>query len=62
MHNKEAYIMNPITEMVKVKNTLMSLSDPKNAILARLKDCLTGNNIDRVVCGYSRMHNRHNRS
>lgn len=45
-----------------VKERLVSISEPKNAILARLQNCLTGNKNDRVVCGYSRMHNRHNRS
>ena len=45
-----------------VKECLTSIPKPKNAILARLRNCLTGNKNDRVVCSYSRMHNRHNRS
>lgn len=45
-----------------VKEKLMSISEPKNAVLARLQSCLTGNKNDLVVCSYSRMHNRHNRS
>lgn len=45
-----------------VKECLASIAEPKNAILARLQNCLTGNKNDRVVCSYSRMHNRHNRS
>lgn len=45
-----------------VKEKLVSISEPKNAILARLQNCLTGNKNDCVVCSYSRMHNRHNRS
>ena len=45
-----------------VKERLVTIAEPKNAILARLQNCLTGNKNDRVVCSYSRMHNRHNRS
>lgn len=45
-----------------IKEKLVSITEPKNAILARLQNGLTGNKNDRVVCSYSRMHNRHNRS
>lgn len=46
----------------EVKEKLVSIPEPKNPILARLQNCLTGNKSGYVVCGYSRMHNRHNRS
>ena len=45
-----------------VKEGLAALATPKNATLARLQNCLTGNKSENVVCSYSRMHNRHNRS
>lgn len=45
-----------------VREALAALATPKNPILARLQNCLTGNKMENVVCGYSRMHNRHNRS
>lgn len=45
-----------------VKDSLVALAAPKNAILARLQNCLAGNKSENVVCSYSRMHNRHNRS
>ena len=54
--------MEATMKMVRAKSTLISISEPKNAILARLQNCLAGNKTERVVCGYSRMHNRHNRS
>lgn len=44
------------------KEKLVSVSEPKNPILARLQNSLFGEKSDRVVSGYSRMHNRHNRS
>ena len=59
---KEVYVMEATMKMVGAKSTLISISEPKNAILARLQNCLAGNKTERVVCGYSRMHNRHNRS
>lgn len=54
--------MEATMKMVEVKAALASIVEPKNAILARLQNCLAGNKDERVVCGYSRMHNRHNRS
>ncbi len=54
-------VMN-VTINNSVKEKLVSISEPKNAILARLQSCLTGKKNEHVVCGYSRMHNRHNRS
>jgi hypothetical protein len=44
------------------KEKLVSISEPKNAILARLQNCFVGDKSNRVVSSYSRMHNRHNRS
>lgn len=54
--------MEATKKMNGAKATLTSISEPKNAILARLQNCLAGNKAERVVCRYSRMHNRHNRS
>lgn len=54
--------MNLDTINTVVKTKLVSISKPKNPILARLKNSIDGNKNERVVCGYSRMHNRHNRS
>ena len=45
-----------------VKNKLVSIPEPKNPILARLKNHIVGNKNECGVCSYSRMHNRHNRS
>lgn len=59
---KEVCIMEATKKMNGAKATLTSISEPKNAILARLQNCLAGNKAERVVCSYSRMHNRHNRS
>lgn len=45
------------------RKSLDSIAKPKNEILARLKGYVSGNKKeDNYVCGYSRMHNRHNRS
>lgn len=44
-----------------VKEKLVSISQPKNPILARLQSRLGGQKDKNIVCSYSRMHNRHNR-
>lgn len=49
------------TEGVSIREELRSIAQPQNEILARLKAQLFGSE-QRVVSGYSRMHNRHNRS
>lgn len=54
--------MNLDTVNNSIKDRLVTIAEPKNAILARLQSCLTGKKNERVICGYSRMHNRHNRS
>ena len=54
--------MEATMKTVGAKSTLISISEPKNAILARLQNCFAGNKTERVVCRYSRMQNRHNRS
>jgi hypothetical protein len=45
-----------------VKEKLVSIEEPKNAILARLQSCFTDEKSNHIASGYSRMHNRHNRS
>ena len=45
-----------------LKEKLDAVSEPKNTILARLQKYFMFNENDGLVCGYSRMHNRHNRS
>ena len=52
--------MRLIGQMAKEK--LISLEEPKNAVLARIQECLKMDSNKRVNAGYSRMHNRHNRS
>ena len=47
---------------IQTKERLASLVHPQNAILARLQNCIKGSKNENVVCSYSRMHNRHNRS
>lgn len=44
-----------------LKDCLSSIVEPKNEILSRLQEQLFGGT-KKVVSGYSRMHNRHNRS
>lgn len=44
-----------------VRERLISMTEPKNAILARLQKSFIGKKSENVVCSYSRMHNRHNR-
>lgn len=41
---------------------LISIDKVENSILARLKECLSGKKETVMMAGYSRMHNRHNRS
>lgn len=49
------------TKNVCVKEALVAMTEPKNKILSRLQSKFTTKE-DRVMFGYSRMHNRHNRS
>ncbi len=44
-----------------VRESLFSIDKPTNPIIARLKNSI-GVKKDLFVSGYSRMHNRHNRS
>ena len=45
-----------------IKEKLEAIAEPQNAILARLQNSFLSDKSKKVVCGYSRMHNRHNRS
>ena len=45
-----------------MREKLASISNPSNYILARIKANIFSRNENSMVCGYSRMHNRHNRS
>lgn len=48
--------------MQVVKEKLATIEAPKNQVLARLQNRISECGSNRVVSGYSRMHNRHNRS
>ena len=48
--------------MQVIKEKLVSIEAPKNQILARLQHKFNDCSGNHAVSGYSRMHNRHNRS
>lgn len=48
--------------MQVIKEKLVSIETPKNQILARLQHKFNDCSDNHAVSGYSRMHNRHNRS
>lgn len=50
------------TKNTSLKETLVAMVEPKNPILSRLQKQFSAENNKGVVFGYSRMHNRHNRS
>lgn len=54
--------MEATMKLTTIKEELTAIDSPKNAILARLQNCLMGNKSENVVCSYTRMHHRHNRS
>ena len=42
--------------------TLSKIAKPKNKIIGRLKNQMQSSSLNEPITGYSRMHNRHNRS